>query len=291
MRLRKFTPAPAGTAGTSPWRSHPGCERWFRLLPLFWFATSIAWCTGGCSPRPPEHGIAFVLALDTNEVANHGDVSNQLRRTEAILRTRSDIVLGLRPFIEPAGSDRLLVKVPALDSEKLDVVRRLLTKRGLLEFCMVHTNSEGLIQQGVVPPAYRVLKEERSNRLGKEKVLVAWLVRTTPERGLTGRHLKRAMTDRDPITGATEVAFEFDAEGAKLFEQITTDYQPSGQQFFQIGIVFDGELYSAPRIMGPIPGGRGVISGQFSPLEGSMLAVLLENPLESGCRIVEEKTF
>ena len=85
--------------------------------------------------------------------------------------------------------------------------------------------------------------------------------------------------------------FEFNDEGASLFERITTDYQPRGQHYFHLGIVFDGTLYSAPRILSPITGGRGMISGDFTPLEGLVLATLLEMPLESGCQVVQERTF
>lgn len=96
---------------------------------------------------------------------------------------------------------------------------------------------------------------------------------------------------RNAITGGTEIGFELDDEGAKLFEQITTDYQPRGVQYFHLALIFDGTLYSAPRIQGPITGGRGMISGQFSPLEGSVLTTLLEMPLESGCQILQEQTY
>ena len=68
-------------------------------------------------------------------------------------------------------------------------------------------------------------------------------------------------------------------------------YSPKGNKYYQLAIVLDGRLYSAPRIMGPIPGGRGIITGQFDVQEALALANLLENPLEAPHRIIDEKTF
>jgi SecD/SecF fusion protein len=76
-----------------------------------------------------------------------------------------------------------------------------------------------------------------------------------------------------------------------LFEQVTTDLQPSGKQYHQLAIVLDGELRSAPRIMEVISGGRGVIGGSFTPREAFALAYILQSPLETPLRVVEERTF
>jgi SecD/SecF fusion protein len=96
---------------------------------------------------------------------------------------------------------------------------------------------------------------------------------------------------KDPVSGQPEIGFEFDSEGTRLFEQMTTDYQPSAGQYFQVAIVLDGEICSAPRIQGVISGGRGVIAGSFTAREAVALADALENPLEIPVRIIEEKSF
>jgi SecD/SecF fusion protein len=54
--------------------------------------------------------------------------------------------------------------------------------------------------------------------------------------------------------------------------------------------VLDGVLYSAPRIMGPIEGGRGQITGSFTVQEAFELANVLENPLEAPVKIFQEST-
>src|ERR1041385_7983753 len=106
------------------------------------------------------------------------------------------------------------------------------------------------------------------------------MLQKTPERGLTGAHIKRAHFTRLHISNEPQVGFEFDSEGAKIFGDITTEYQPkdtpNGKKFYQLAIVLDGELRSAPRINGPITGGSGVIEGRFDAKEVQELVAVFE---------------
>jgi SecD/SecF fusion protein len=89
---------------------------------------------------------------------------------------------------------------------------------------------------------------------------------------------------RDPLSGQPEIDFTMDSKGAELFAQITKENIGK-----QLAIVLDGELYSAPVIQGEIPGGRGRITGTFTPEEAIELANVLENPLETPVKIIEER--
>ena len=56
-------------------------------------------------------------------------------------------------------------------------------------------------------------------------------------------------------------------------------------------IVLDGKVISAPRILGPITGGSGQISGNFTVEQANNLAVLLRaGALPAKLTIVEERT-
>jgi len=92
------------------------------------------------------------------------------------------------------------------------------------------------------------------------------------------------------VTNEPEISFELDSEGAKIFEDITREYSPKGNKFFHLAIVLDGQLYSAPRIMGPIPGGHGQITGNFDVKEALTLANILENPLEAPVHVVDQRS-
>ena len=84
--------------------------------------------------------------------------------------------------------------------------------------------------------------------------------------GLTGRYLASASLQFG--SGATaglaapQVLINFDSEGAKLFEKITSENVGK-----QLAIFLDGQPISAPVIQEAIPGGQATISGNFTAPE------------------------
>ncbi len=91
------------------------------------------------------------------------------------------------------------------------------------------------------------------------------------ERELTGKYLKpNAQVVLTPQTNEPEVAFEWNSEGAILFEQIT---QRNLQK--PLGIFLDNQLISAPTVQAVIKD-QGVITG-ISLEEGRTLAIQLNS--------------
>lgn len=84
--------------------------------------------------------------------------------------------------------------------------------------------------------------------------------------GLDGRYLSSATLGFG--SGATagltapQVILNFDSEGAKLFEKITSENVGR-----TLAIFLDGQLISAPTIQEAIPGGQATITGQFTAPE------------------------
>ena len=84
--------------------------------------------------------------------------------------------------------------------------------------------------------------------------------------GLTGRYLSSAALGFG--SGATagltapEVILNFDSEGAKLFEKITSENVGT-----QLAIFLDGQPISFPVIQEVIPGGQATITGRFTATE------------------------
>jgi SecD/SecF fusion protein len=254
--------------------------RYLLLLPL-----AFAWI--GCAPEPPPHGTAYIVQIETNGVAAT-DASVLNKRQKAFSRLLKD--LGVYGYFEQLPGARLQIKVPRLNPATTKVVRQSLAANGRLEFRMVHPESEQLVAAGIVDPGYELLRQEVRNPDGSTNShSVSFLVNKKPE--LTGKHIVKASVMRHPLTDDPEISFELDREGAKIFEAITTRYSPTPKQYFQLAIVVDGALYSAPRIMGPIPGGRGQITGSFTAKEATALANILQNPFDPPHRIVEETTF
>ena len=244
---------------------------------------ALMFVVAGCIPGPPKHGVALVIEMETNRVGESLNIAEHLNRTQEVLRKRL-YNLGHSFAVERESAERLLIKLPQLQSNELAEARRVILRGGLLEFRLVHPESAKLIENDIGEPGYQVLTLVRE--LGGTKHNEKLLVNRKPEQGLTGKYIKRAAVYRDSMTDQPEIDFELDKEGGAIFARVTKEN--IGQR---LAIILDGELYSAPLIQGEIPHGRGRISGTFTAQEAVELANLLENPLEAPHKVVEERTF
>ncbi len=231
-----------------------------------------------------QGGTSFLVGIDTNKL-NKADMDSRrsaLSQAVEVLRKRVDRFGVAEPLIQPAGEDKILIQLPGLSESDKESAKRQIEKAAFLEFRLVHPQSDELLKKGIVPPGYEILKEKRKE--GNRDVYVPLIVNKKTERGFTGKYVKRAMPDRDPVTGQILIRFELIDEGAKIFADITREH--IGER---LAIVLDGELYSAPVIRGEIPSGSGVIEGNFTPEEAIELANVLENPLETPVKILESR--
>jgi len=238
-----------------------------------------------------QGGTSFLVEMQTSALSEgqtNAIPSQQrqesLERAIEVLRTRVDKLGVAEPVIQPSGDNRILIQLPGLAESDKQQARENIQKAAFLEFRLVHPESDKLLAQNIIEPGYEILRMEEKVGKAKQTVLIPYLVKRKAERGLTGKYLKRALPSRHHVTGQPNIEFELDAEGAKLFADITRAHVKE-----RLAIVLDGELYSAPVIEEPIEGGRGVISGNFDPKEANNLANILENPLEAPVSIVEER--
>lgn len=100
--------------------------------------------------------------------------------------------------------------------------------------------------------------------------------------GLTGRYLQNAklefaQTGTNALGGEPLVSIQFNAEGAELFEKITSENIDRVMAIF-----LDGEIISAPVIRQGISGGQAQISGGFVGAEGAREAKELAGNLRLG---------
>lgn len=93
------------------------------------------------------------------------------------------------------------------------------------------------------------------------------ILRLSKKTGLTGTHIKKATVQFDQNTSKPIVALEFNDEGGKLFESITT--RNIGKP---IGIFLDQFPLSAPTVQQVISGGEAVITGDFTLDEAKKLS-------------------
>lgn len=83
---------------------------------------------------------------------------------------------------------------------------------------------------------------------------------------LTGKYLKNSTLQFDPNTNVPQVGLEFNDEGAKIFETITS--RNVGKR---IAIYLDGSPISAPTVNETIAGGKAQITGNFKYEEARQL--------------------
>jgi preprotein translocase subunit SecD len=116
-------------------------------------------------------------------------------------------------------------------------------------------------------------REQVVNATGNTTWVVAKAVGSNgTEEELTGKYLNPNATPRlNPNTNKIEIAFEWNAEGAILFKQITTRNLNK-----PLGIFLDNELISAPTVQAVIEA-QGVIEGNFSLDEAKTLAIQLNS--------------
>jgi SecD/SecF fusion protein len=216
----------------------------------------------------------------TLDITDAGDGSVQLMLTEAAINdkirralTQSIEVLNRRLNesgtkeinIQQQGVDRILVEVPGL--QDTTQVKELVGTTANLEFRLV-------ADPGDPPTEFDTLPQQQGGQIPVQKrVMVA------------GEDLTDAQPSFDR-NGSPSVNFRFNLRGGRQFGEVT-----SGNVGRPFAIVLDGKVISAPRIQGPITGGSGEITGNFTVEEANNLAILLRaGALPAKLTVVEERT-
>ena len=121
------------------------------------------------------------------------------------------------------------------------------------------------------------------------------LAMTTPDASMAGDSpwaVERAYPTTDGM-GNPCVGFALDDAGTKLFADLTTRWQPRDEDKFQLAIVVNGKIISAPWINSAIPGGSCFITGGvhgFRPDEEKTVLEALGAPEADAQPVVGGKT-
>jgi preprotein translocase subunit SecD len=213
--------------------------------------------------------IAFVREAFDAQAAKAVDQSIE------VIRRRVDELGTKEPAILRQGSDRISIQAPGeSDPEKL---RAIIGKTAKLTFQMVDENADlGQAAQGRAPPGSMIVAGDKYAPfyVVKRRALV------------TGEMLVDAQGVFDQQTGRPVMSFRFNGVGAKKFGEATT--ANVGKRF---AIILDNKAISAPVINGPIPGGSGIITGDFTAESANTLAIQLRaGALPAPLKIQEQRT-
>ncbi|MCV3271195.1 protein translocase subunit SecD [Roseobacter sinensis] len=190
-----------------------------------------------------------------------------------IIRRRIDEVGTREPTIQRQGAQRILIQVPGIGSAS--ELKEIIGTTAQLTFNPVVT-------RGTDPEAAPGIGNKIVPSLDEAGVF--YTIEAAPV--VTGEELVDAQPAFDQ-NGRPAVNFRFNTSGARKFGDYTAEN--IGSPF---AIVLDDEVVSAPTIQSHIPGGSGIITGQFTVEESTNLAVLLRaGALPAGLEFLEERTI
>ena len=237
-------------------------------------------------------GAEFMLEL--TPVGEDAEKDFEKFRDNAIetIRKRLEAQNYLECEIAPAGGKLISVRVPTISDDEKAKLEQLILRSAKLEFRLAYPdyNELGRILNDIDVAHEAYNAENPGKLLTKEKFYTEVyrpahanladydLLYTLEDNGkrnydlistkveMTGSGVKNAMVGYTQF-GQREIQLEFNGEGANQFGKITTANVGK-----RLGIVLDGQLYSAPNLNEPILGGRAQITGNFSEDEAKGVA-------------------
>lgn len=207
-----------------------------------------------------QGGTHLVLQADTSRVPEGSERSSRVEGVTRIIEKRINAYGVAEAIVQRQGADRIIVELPGV--RNIEEAKTLIGKTAQLDF------------------------REKKTVDGKDE----WVVAVAPgtdgvEKRLTGEYFQKAEVGFEPGTSKPEILFQFNNEGAKLFEGITTRLKGK-----ELGIFLDGEALTTPRVNEVIRD-RGRITGNFTLDEARNLVIQFNaGALPLPVSIEEERT-
>ncbi len=215
------------------------------------------------------------IVVRLSEAEQSATQERTVRQALEIIRNRIDEVGTREPTIQRQGAERILIQVPGVGSAS--ELKEIIGTTAQLTFQPVVSRAESADERA--GPGNEIVPSADPREQGTFYILERAPV-------VTGEDLTNAQPDFDQ-NGRPAVAFQFNPSGARKFGDYTA--ANVGSPF---AIVLDGEVVSAPVIQSHIPGGSGIITGNFTVEESTNLAVLLRaGALPAPLEFLEERTI
>jgi preprotein translocase subunit SecD len=236
-------------------------------------ARPVTTITGVGSSDIDVAGDGDTIIVRLSEAERQATDDRTIQQSLEIIRRRVDEVGTREPTIQRQGEDRVLIQVPGIGSA--EELKALIGTTAQLTF---H------------PVVGRTTDQSASGGAGNlvlpsmDEPGAFYIVERTPV--VSGEELVDAQPAFDQ-NGRPAVNFRFNPTGARKFGDYTAEN--IGSPF---AIVLDDEVVSAPTIQSHIPGGSGIITGQFTVDETTQLAILLRaGALPAELVFLEERTI
>ncbi|MEH6645376.1 protein translocase subunit SecD [Sulfitobacter sp.] len=218
-------------------------------------------------------GDTSVITVVLSDAEKSATDERTMQQSLEIIRRRIDEVGTREPTIQRQGVDRILIQVPGIGSAA--ELKEIIGTTAQLTFNpVVRRTTNGSENSGIGNKTVPSLDEEG----------LFYVIESAPV--VTGEELVDAQPSFDQ-NGAPAVSFRFNTSGARKFGNYTAEN--IGSPF---AIVLDDEVVSAPTIQSHIPGGSGIITGNFNVEDSTRLAVLLRaGALPAKLEFLEERTI
>ncbi len=197
-----------------------------------------------------QGGTYLVYQGDLKDIQSK-DQADAMNSARDVIERRVNAFGVSEPVVQVSGSDRIIVELPGV--KDINEAINLIGQTPFLEFRTENPN----------PPA------AKPDANGTVTVDPSQAFVPT---GLTGKQFKRATLDFDQRTGSPQITLQFDAEGTKLFSDITS--KNIGKR---VAIFLDGQVLSAPTVQSAITDGQAIITGQFTVQQAKNLVTRLNS--------------
>lgn len=224
-----------------------------------------------------ENGCS-TLRMRIVQDALNAKYDDALNKTMEIVRKRIDEQGTKELSIQKSGHSRIVLQMPGVQNP--EYVKSLLGRTAKMTFHIVDDKLPDVA-------------EGEHKKMSLRSVYLPMSVRGKPGRFYTAVYKKAAVNGANLTdahvdygqNGEVVVAFKFNDLGTEEFAVATR--KNIGKR---LAIVLDNQIISAPNIQTAIPGGSGVITGNFSLEEANDLAILLRSgALPAPLHTIEEK--
>jgi len=198
-------------------------------------------------------GTELLYTTDTSKIAND-EVADSMETLRDVIERRVNAFGVSEPTVQiqkggalGVGAYQLLVELPGVTDVQSAIDQ--IGKTPVLEFKLAE-----------LVPASSTLQEATSTIAAGDAGF------KFTDTGLTGRLLEHSTVEFDPNTNTPVISLQFNAEGEKLFANITKTHIGK-----PLAILLDGAVISMPTIREEILGGKAQISGQFTTKDAQTL--------------------
>lgn len=208
-------------------------------------------------------GSHLVYRADTSKITNNSDIATAMNSLRDVIERRINIFGVSEPVIqtqEPSFSNnnehRLTVDLPGVTD--INEAIKTIGETPNLQF-----KTENPDYDPKNPPTVQAtVGPDGKINMGAIDPYAGRYIDTP----LTGQYLKQSTVQFNQQTLQPIIALNFNDEGSKLFEEMTTANVGK-----TIAIYLDGQVLSAPVVNQAISGGQATITGSFTPQEAKTL--------------------